>query len=297
MSQPNISGFTFIKHGLTLGYPIKESIQSIEALCDEVVINVGYDDPNLEKDDGTWEYLNDNFPKGKFKFIKSHWDPELTSQGLILSVQTNIALEKCKGKYLQYIQGDEAIHEDDLKTIESSVKEMEQRPEVDGLIYNYTHFYGNVDAILQTRRIYRREVRLIRNGLGIKSHLDAQGFKHSDGRKIKAIQTPARIFHYGWARKEQVMKDKIKVMDKFYHGSEFEKKEDFEYKKIWGIKKFTGTHPEVMKEWISQNRNDLDIHSLNLDFNIKDVSLAVSDCIEKITGYRIGEYKNFILIK
>jgi len=42
-----ISGFTFIKHGLNLGYPIKESIESIEPLCDEIIINVGYDDPEL----------------------------------------------------------------------------------------------------------------------------------------------------------------------------------------------------------------------------------------------------------
>ena len=48
-----ISGFTFIKNGLTLGYPILESVQSIDPICDEVVINVGYDDPNLEKDDGS----------------------------------------------------------------------------------------------------------------------------------------------------------------------------------------------------------------------------------------------------
>jgi len=32
------SGFTFIKDGLNLGYPIKESIQSISDLCDEHVL-------------------------------------------------------------------------------------------------------------------------------------------------------------------------------------------------------------------------------------------------------------------
>ena len=38
MVQRRVSGFTFIKNGLSLGYPIKESIMSIEPLCDEIII-------------------------------------------------------------------------------------------------------------------------------------------------------------------------------------------------------------------------------------------------------------------
>ena len=40
MSNKLISGFTFIKNGISLGYPFVESIQSIAPLCDEVVIMV-----------------------------------------------------------------------------------------------------------------------------------------------------------------------------------------------------------------------------------------------------------------
>ena len=50
-----ISGFTFIKNGLTLGYPILESVLSIESICFEVVINVGFNNPECTEDDGTWE--------------------------------------------------------------------------------------------------------------------------------------------------------------------------------------------------------------------------------------------------
>ena len=245
-----VSGITFIKNGLTLGYPIKESVESIAPFCDEVIINVGFDNEDLTGDDGTYEYLRDSFPSSKFIFLKSYWNPEMTSKGLILSEQTNIALEKASGKYVQYSQGDEALHEDDYPLIEKGIEEMDSREDLQGLIFRYIHFYGNVDAFLHTRRIYRREVRLIRNKIGALSHLDAQGFRFADGSKLKCKQIEARVFHYGWARQEQVMAKKIKVMDKLYHGKDFEKKEEFEYRRIWGIKKFLHTHPRVMKKWI-----------------------------------------------
>ena len=55
-----ISGFTFIKNGLSLGYPFKESAESIAPLCDEIIIIVGFNDPDCKKDDGTYEYLQDS---------------------------------------------------------------------------------------------------------------------------------------------------------------------------------------------------------------------------------------------
>jgi glycosyltransferase involved in cell wall biosynthesis len=292
-----VSGITFIKNGLTLGYPIAESIKSIEPLCDEVIINVGFDVKTLDQDDGTYQYLKDQFTSEKFVFLKSYWDPQSTKNGLILSEQTNIALANAQGKYVQYIQGDEIVHEDDLTIIKSGIDHLDLNPETHGLIFDYLHFYGNVDAFLHTRRVYRREIRLIRNHVGIKSHLDAQGFRHLNNQKVVCYPTKARIFHYGWARKEKVMANKIKIMDRLYHGSDFEKKSQFSYKKVWGIKKFLGQHPQVMSQWIKQNKNELDIHSLPLQFGWKDVGLAISDFIESTFGFRVGEYKNFIIQK
>lgn len=172
---------------------------SIESICFEVIINVGFDDVECTQDDGTYDYLRSHLKDPKYRFIKSWWDPAMKKQGLILSQQTNIALAACAGDYCQYIQGDECIHEDDLKYILDGVDQMEKDQRIDGLIFNYMHFYGNVDTYKYTRNLYRREVRLIRNNKKIKSWLDAQGFRHGDDTKIKARLIPARIFHYGWA--------------------------------------------------------------------------------------------------
>jgi glycosyltransferase involved in cell wall biosynthesis len=257
---------------------------------------VGFDDPSLLVDDGTYAYLKENLKGEKFKFIKSWWDPSITKNGLILSQQTNIALSHCTGDYCQYIQGDECIHEDDLLDILAGIEGMEKDKSIDGLIFNYMHFYGNVDTYKYTRNLYRREVRLIRNHKGIKSWLDAQGFRNADDTKIRAKLIHARIFHYGWARAHQVMKKKVQVFDTFYHGADNTRhvgKKEFEYERNWGLRKFKRTHPKVMKNWILKNKNPVDLMSLPLTLDWNVPGLMFTDTIEAITGFRLGEYKNY----
>ncbi len=296
MSNKLISGFTFIKNGLTLGYCIKESIKSISPICDEIIINVGFDDPNCEKDDGTYAYLRDNFTHKKYIFLKSYWDPNITQDGKILAMQTDIALSKCQGEYCQYIQGDETIHENDLTIINNEVIKMSKNKKINGLVFKYYHLFGNVDTMRFTRKVYRREIRLIRNNLGIKSWKDAQGFRHKDNTKIICKLISARIFHYGWARKENIMEKKISVFDKLYFGNQY-KNSSFNYKRLWGVKKFNQTHPCIMQEWINKNKNDIDILRLPIKFELDNFGLAICDFIENMTNYRLGEYKNYKLIK
>ncbi|MBT6326818.1 MAG: hypothetical protein HOJ35_12690, partial [Bdellovibrionales bacterium] len=163
--------------------------------------------------------------------------------------------------------------------------------------YNYIHFYGNIDIYKYTRNIYRREVRTIKNNKNIKSWLDAQGFRYQDGSKINAKLINARIFHYGWAREEQLMDKKIGQFDKLYHGKDHVNKDKFTYNKIYGLKKFTKTHPGNMSEWIEKNRNSVDIMKMKSTYKFKDLGLAISDLIEYVTDYRMGEFKNYKKVK
>jgi hypothetical protein len=295
---PKISGFTFIKNGLTLGYPILESVLSIEPICDEIIINVGFEDVELTRDDGTYKYLTEHLVGPKYKFVKSWWDPSITKSGLILSQQTNIALSHCTGDYCQYIQGDECVHQDDLKFILEGVEQMEKDHRLNGLVFRYMHFYGNVDTYKYTRNLYRREVRLIRNHQGIKSWLDAQGFRSVENTKINARLIKARIFHYGWARATLVMKKKVQVFDTLYHGHDHNRqdKKEFSYERNWGLRKFELTHPAVMNEWIIKNKNPVDLMKLPLTLDWNVPGLMLTDAIEALTNYRIGEYKNYRLL-
>ncbi len=288
----SISGFTFIKNGLSLGYPILESILSIEPFCDEVVINVGFNDQNLSSDDGTHDYLRDHLTSPKYVFLKSYWDPEKTKQGLILSEQTNIALNRCSKKYCQYIQADEIIHEDDISIILADLKTLEQKPELLGLAFRYHHFYGSPEIVRHTKNTYRREVRLIKNHHHILSHLDAQGFRRNE-QKFLCLETAARIFHYGWARSEVLMNKKNIEFHKLYHGKDHQVA-PYQYAKVWGLRKFQGTHPKVMKDWIEKNKSNLDILSLPLKWERNTLRFMISDFVENLTNIRLGEYKSYL---
>jgi hypothetical protein len=301
----SISGFTFIKGGLSLGYPIKESIESISPLCDEVIINVGFDDTELKVDDGTYEYLRDHFQGAKFKFIKNYWNPETIKEGggKILAEQTNLALKECTKKYCLYIQGDELIHENDFDNIKTSVKKLDvmenKNIKVDGLIFNYIHFYGDVSIEKYTQKTYRREIRLIRNQRDIISWKDAQGFRYSHEKKIPALRCNANIYHYGWARESVLMLNKIKTMGKFYLEENNSNEVAFQYQRIWGLRPFKGTHPKVLKSWIENNQSNqknLNLLQTPYKFKFKDLNIILSDYWDQLTGTRIGEYKNYIEI-
>ena len=294
-TSPYISGITFVKNGLRLGYPIKESIASIDPICDEIIINVGHDDPQNPADDGTYEYLRDSFTSAKYHFIRSWWDPAISSRGLVLAQQTNLALAQAKGRYCQYIQADESLHEQDYPAIMAATAQMDQNPHIMGLVYNYWHFYGNVDAVIYTRRVYRREVRLIRNNFNIQSYLDAQGFRHADNTKLLCQLVNATVYHYGWARQEQVMNKKLAAFGKLYHGENYQQSHPFSYQKIWGVRPFNGTHPQVMAKWIQDHHNEIDINKLPLNFKWTDIRHVISDAWENWTGHRMGEYKNYLL--
>ena len=48
-----ISGFTFVRNGFKLGYPVLESLQSLLDICDEVVIAIGNSDDETEDEDAS----------------------------------------------------------------------------------------------------------------------------------------------------------------------------------------------------------------------------------------------------
>jgi hypothetical protein len=80
---------------------------------------------------------------------------------------------------------------------------------VQGLLFKYIHFYGNYNFVGNSRRWYRREIRIIRPNIGISSYKDAQGFRLDD-KKLYVKEIDAYIFHYGWVKspKDTMQKNK-----------------------------------------------------------------------------------------
>ncbi|MFB0526146.1 MAG: glycosyltransferase [bacterium] len=290
-----VSGFTFVKDAMKFSFPIVESIKSILPICDEFIVNVG------KSDDETLDLVR-SIKNGKIEIIESEWDPRFKYKGRILAQQTNIALAKCMGDWCFYLQADEVVHERDLNKILERMEEELPDEKVDGLIFNWVHFYGDYSTFINSYHWYQREVRIIRNFRGIASWSSAQGFR-LNGKKLRVKDSGAYIYHYGWVRPPEVMAAKKRYHDALHHGNGWEKeykKEKFDYLKHIDpamLKKYNKSHPKVMEKRISEWQGEFDISKSTHILTVEDIRNRISDFIARKTGWKIGEYKNFVLIK
>ena len=292
-----ISGFTVVRNAEKMGYPLLPSLRSLLPVVDELVVAIGQCEDNTKK----WvEELATENP-GKIRIIDTIWDTQKTKGGLILSEKTNEALEYCKHDWCFYLQADEVLHEDDYPAIREAVHKAESDPSVEGLLFDYVHFYSSFSVIATSRRWYRREIRLVRKSSGAQSYKDAQGFRITDAtkenRKLNVKHTGARVFHYGWVKPPQEMGRKARLMDYWWHGSKDNKDDQFEYDRQYGLRSFEDTHPEVMKELVAAQNWSFDHRRRWTDWQMKDFRLWTSDVCEKIFNYRLGEYKPYNLLK
>ena len=285
-----VSGFTFVRNGIKFDYPFRESILSLLPLVDEMIVNVP------ESDDDTLKAVKD-IGDPKVKIFETKWGGDIPTGGKILSHHTNLALQKCTGDWCFYIQADEIISELDYDKIRRSMDDNLSDKRVDGLLFDYIHFYGSYACVAAARNWYRREVRIIRNRKGIVSFADAQGFRYKDESKVSVAYTGAKVYHYGWVRPIDSMRTKTIAMDRLWHGDKKdEQNKNMEYKSTqYGLKKFRGTHPIVMKDRIK--KQDWKFENKSKISTYREFRYWLSDLFEKITGTRFFEYKGYKLIK
>jgi hypothetical protein len=285
-----VSGFTVIRNGVLMGYPVLQSIKSLLPLVDEFVIGIGQSDDNTKD-----LILGLNDPK--IRIFDSHWDTKKTKGGLILSEKTNEALSHCRNDWCFYLQADEVLHENDLPQIWRAMETYEKDARVQGLLFKYIHFYGSYATIATSRKWYRNEVRIVKRSSGIRSHNDAQGFR-VNGAKPWVKPSGGRIFHYGWVKPPQMMGQKSKLLNRWWHGSKRDHEfEDFKYDRQYGLRSFGGSHPAVMQELVAAQNWRFDHRRRLSDWKLKDLNLLASDLFEKTFRHRIGEYRPYRLIK
>jgi glycosyltransferase involved in cell wall biosynthesis len=292
-----ISGFSFVRNGIQLAYPVIESIRSILPVCDEFIISVG------KGEDNTLEQIQ-NIKDDKIKIIETVWDSALFVHGAINAYQTNIALNQCKGDWCFYLQADEVVHEKYLPIIKQKCDQYLQNTEIEGLLFHYLHFWGSFYTYQISRDWYRAEIRIVRNHIGVKSYQSAQSFR-VEQRKLKVALADAYIYHYGWVRPPFVMRKKKIALDSLHHDKEWVNKNNpepevpFDYGNLKHLAKFTNTHPAVMKTFIKTTSTKIPI---NKDSKAKHAHNKLSTRLlswfeRNILHHRIGEWKNYILIK
>ena len=270
-----VSGFTFIRNAILLDYPIVASIQSILPLCNEVIVAVG------NSDDDTLGLIQNIDPK--VKIIQTTWDDSLRENGRVLAVETDKALAAIDpaADWAIYIQGDEVMHQDDHLHILKAMTRFQHDQEVDGLLFDYLHFYGSYDYIGVSNNWYKKEIRIIKPGRGIFSFRDAQGFRKSPDQKLKVAAANARVFHYGWVKDPRAMQRKQEHFHKLWHDDAWLEKnikvaEAFDYEDhIHELARFEGTHPQWIAERLSERNWNFDVdisqHKRTLKNRLKNI--------------------------
>ena len=288
-----VSGFTFIRNALKYDYPIVEAILSILPICDEFIIAVG------NSDDDTLALIQ-KIDSQKIKIIQTVWDDTLRANGEVLAIETNKAFKAISpdSDWAFYIQGDEVVHEKYLNSIQLTMQKYVLDSEVDGLLFDYKHFYGSYDFIGSSNNWYKKEIRIIRNNKQIYSFKDAQGFRKEDNKKLKVVAANAFIYHYGWVKDPRSMQFKQEDFSKLWHNDEWiskniENVEVFEYEKhISQLSRFDGDHPLVMKERIERL-------NWKFEYDISKNSRSFKDFLKDnllLIGLNFN-YKNYIFLR
>jgi hypothetical protein len=284
-----ITGFTIIKNAVINDYPVVEAITSILPVVDEMIVLVG------DSQDET-EQLVRNIASDKIRIHHSVWDPALRKGGEILAVETNKAFDlvSADSDWAFYIQGDEVVHEKYHDIIRQTAQKYAADKRIDGLLFNYLHFYGTYNYVGDSRRWYHKEVRIIRNDKSIRSFKDAQGFRRN-GEKIKVKPVNAYVYHYGWVKTPQQMIKKQKHLGQYWSEEtqkieEREAKDVFDFSEFDSLELFTGTHPQVMQQRITNHNLTTSLDISKKKFSLKERLLY---WFEKKTGKRLFDFRNY----
>lgn len=291
MTMPvKISGFTIVRNALKLNYPFRESVLSVLPLCDEFILNCG------DSEDRTRELCAELAAEHpKIRVIDSIWTREKQSGGYQLKHQTDTALAQCTGDWCLYIQADEVMHEADFAPLRQGIQKANPMDHVDGLVSNYLHFYGGYNYHIQGRNWYRREVRLFKNGRGITAFRDAQGFRR-DERRLRGLLTSARIFHYGYVRSPQSLATKSQEMAGWWGENPDSNPDSFALRRHVGLRRYKGTHPAVMADRIAHTPQ-FDPAQWSRKWDRNEFKNALTLAWESIVPYRIGEFRNYDLVR
>jgi hypothetical protein len=286
-----LSGFTLVRNAVKLDFPIVPAIQSVLEVCDEVVVNVG------KSEDETRDVVA-SIRDPRVRILDTEWD--FTKKNLMLSIETQRAMDACRGDWGIYIQADEVLHEKGAHVLKEKIAEWDTDARVEGLLVKYLHFYGGFDRIATSRRWYRREVRCIRLGRDIRPYQGAQGFRVGpELRRIRARSTDAVMFHYGWARPASAIKEKHEISKTIYpwskeHSARAQERDHLEWLPL--LKPYRGSHPRAAQEWVRERMVDADRRIGPRRLRPEHLRLYVSDWIERITGERIFEFRNYKLV-
>ena len=112
-------------------------------------------------------------------------------------------------------------------------------------------------------------------------------------------QINASIYHYGWVKSPKAQQAKQENFHKMWHDDSWMKEnipvvEEFDYSKIDLLDNYKGTHPALYKERIAKSNWKFNYDNSKVKISFKNKFLHF---IEKTFGWRVGENRNYVLLK
>jgi hypothetical protein len=289
---PPLSGCSIVKNATIQEYPVEVALRSALPLVDELVVDVGASEDDTLERVRRWAEAEG---EGRVRILERDWGGERGRTTIVHSEETNVAMGACRHDWVLYIQADEVLHADDYAAFREALAEADRDPRVEGLLFDYLHFYGSPDWVLRGRRSYRREVRVVRRSSGIRSVSGAQGFQVGE-RKPRVLPARARMFHYGYVKSLRGLTEKRKLGAR-YAGRDDAAVETFRLRRHGGLTRFRGEHPPAAREWIASEEWGFDPEGAPPpELTPYEIKVRISDAIERLTGRRLLEHRNYILL-
>src|SRR6185295_16890823 len=130
--------------------------------------------------------------------------------------------------------------------------EENDRRATETLSFRYFHFYGSYATVQDNPSLfYPRATRALRLGVGVQSVGDACAFMVvRDGvvRRPRRVDTDLHVYHYGWVRPPQVMREKTRRFEALYYDDEWVRRHGVDatspgeiYDRLGHLRRFEGT--------------------------------------------------------
>jgi len=249
--------YCFIRNGIKFDYPFIESIESAVPIADQIVIN------ECDSEDNTLEELQklkEKYPK-KIKIIRSDWVTHHSQ----LSTRGNECIPWLTTKWHWQLQADEVLHEKDYDLIRKTL--IDTPDHIDAYKVHFYHFMANYETEFDF--CYTKAARIARKGTNWWLTGDAAEIAGGPPHRLFDFPEEMRVFHYGKVKDGKTGWAKEWNFTNLYKDLGFPDPKMMEMKEKFGeeycdyiyvfegairrgeVRRFTGTHPKVMEERIS----------------------------------------------
>ena len=215
-----LAGTLLVYNGNRYDYCFKEAIQCLLEFCDKVIVVAGGEDGTFH--DCVFMFAPNDEKLEVIKISKEQWEEQKGKEKL--NYFSNIAIKRAEELGYEYqfnLQSDEIIHEKSYPEIRKAIETGSE-----GYMCNRINLwaspYMQLDVPQERKPCSTSIIRLTKTKY--RSVDDAENIE------VPIVDTyfesGIRIYHMGFVRKQEVMKDKIKNMQVNVFGMDYDKKLD-----------------------------------------------------------------------